>query len=218
MSLSLIWALVAGPFAVPTGHGIEPSDDVWVYSFASDQTTDRYLRAWGNDSGSVSEVAEGSLTFSYSCLRFDLPDGLDPEKLTAARLVLTHVGDPGFDEETSRQNPIEARALSATFKESDWDVSMAPKVHPLIGAQAVFGTGWSRPSQDETPFKVVVDLMQGPGDFKAALAVGMRSNRSLALALTTKMNPQGAGESNIYKFFSRHNEAGLRPVLELVAD
>jgi hypothetical protein len=218
VSLSLFWALLVCPLAGPTEHRIEPSDDVWVYTFASDQTADKYLRVWGDENGSVSPIIEGSLTFSYSCLRFELPAGLKPETVSAARLVLTHVGDAGFDEDTAKANPIEARALSATFKESDWDVSMAQKVHPLIGEEALFGTGWSVPTQDERPFKVVVDLMKGPGDFRAALAQGMKSDRSLVLALATRMNPQGAGESNIYKFFSRHNEPELRPVLELTTD
>jgi hypothetical protein len=197
---------------------IEPSGDVWVYSFAGDQTSDPFLRLWGSDAGSVAPVVEGGLTFSYSCLKFDLPDGLDPNKVAAARLVLTHVAEAGFGEEDIKANPVEARALSAPFNEADWDVSMAPTVHPLIGDDALFGTGWSRPSDDEKPFKVIIDLLQGPGDFRLALAEGMKSNRALVLALTTKLRPESAGESMIYKFYSRHNDPGLRPILQIVTD
>lgn len=45
-----------------------PTDDVWVYSFAGDQTTDGFLRAWGNGVTSVGPNPPDS-AFSYSYLK-----------------------------------------------------------------------------------------------------------------------------------------------------
>ncbi len=195
---------------------IEPTDDVWVYQFAQDQTSDPYLRAWGADGRAVGEVGADHMGFSYSLLKFTVPKDL-PE-VGKATLRLVHTAEPGFDAETAKANPVEARPATSGFDEANWEAVMAKTCHPVADDGTVFGTGWAYPGDAEKPFAVEVDLLAGPNDFRKALAAAAESpNRTLVLALTTRLSPEGAGESSIYKFYSRHNDPDLRPRLTIVA-
>ncbi|MCW5937777.1 MAG: hypothetical protein KIT11_10790 [Fimbriimonadaceae bacterium] len=212
MSLLLAFLVVTSAEKTVT---LDPTDDIWVYQFAQDQTSDPYLRLWGAGDTAVSEITPGHLGFSYSGLKFSLPADADGT-LKSAKLVLTHSGDPGFEEEAAKANPIEARAMSASFEEENWDYSMAAKVHPVVEDSSVFGSGWAYAQSAETPFKIEIDLLKGPNDFRKLLDKAREdSGRAVVLALTTKLTPEQAGESSIYKVFSRSAEEDRRPKLVL---
>jgi hypothetical protein len=98
---------------------LTPTDDVWVYHFAQDQTSDPYLRCWGADGASVGPRG-GQLTFSYSLLKFDVPKELATADVTGAKLTVWHVAEAGFDETTAKASPLEARAVDGSFEEENW--------------------------------------------------------------------------------------------------
>ena len=188
---------------------LTPTDDVWVYHFAQDQTTDPYLRCWGADGASVGPRG-GQLTFSYSLLKFDVPKDLASADLTGAKLTVWHVADAGFDEATAKASPLEARAVDGAFEEENWTFEDFPKCFPVAGEKGLFGSGWTAPSVNDAPFAIEIDLMSGGGDFKTAVASG-----TVTIALTSSIDPSGAGENNIYKMYSRSAKEEVRPVLTL---
>lgn len=191
---------------------VEASDDVWVYSFAQDQAGDEFLRAWGAPEGAVSAPGEG-MAFSYSLLKFELPEGLAAPR--SAKLVVTHVADAKFTAEESKASPLECRLAPPGFEEETWEYGMHPQFLPEAGGKAVLGTGWGAPGGDK-PFAIEIDLMAGPKPFADALKDALaRPGRTLALALTTTLRPDEAGDGRLYKLYSRHNESALRPKLVL---
>jgi len=209
--LSVLCALVMS--VQDTDVTLEPSDDVWVYQFAEDQTSDEFLRAWGCDDGAVGKSFEGSLNFSFSCLKFKPPMPLPNTKLKSAKLVLTHVPDAGWAVDSIDKHPLEARSMTGTWDEQSWAYEKAAKVHPLPEANAVFGTGWAKPSGDK-PFKIEIDLMKGPGNFEKTFQDAINDPKAgLSIALTTTLLPDG--ENSVYKLYSKSNEADLRPKLVL---
>lgn len=206
--MSALMLLLA--MAAPQDVVLEPTDDVWVYQFAQDQTEDAYLRVWGGEEGAVGKSADG---FSYSCLKFALPPSLPGQKLKSAKLVLLHGAEPNWDPENAKKNPVEVRALSSEWEEENWQFDMGAKVRPQAGDGAVLGTGFSPPNGDQ-PFKVEVDLMGEKGGFLAVFEAAQgSSNRQLGLALTSKLQPDGEGST--YRFYSRNNDAEKRPKLVL---
>lgn len=193
---------------------LEPTDDVWVYQFAEDQTNDEFLRVWGSDGTAVGTSFEGHLSFSYSCLKFSLPKDLPGQTLATAKLVLTHTPEAGWTEKDSKANPVEARMLPTDWNESNWSYENAKKIHPTASASEIFGTGSAAPAPDDQPFVIEVNLMEKDGVFaKVFNEASNDPSRILAMALTSKL--EANGENSVYKFYSKSNEAKLRPKLVL---
>ncbi|MBS1723370.1 MAG: hypothetical protein JSS66_10500 [Armatimonadetes bacterium] len=207
--------LLLASFTQPREVTLEPTDDVWVYQFAEDQANDPFLRVWGDEQGAVGKSFEGHLTFSYSCLKFEIPAGTTGP-LTGAKLVLTHAPEPGWDSKDAEKNPLEARSLTTEWEEENWTYEQAAKIHPSADANTIYGSGWSpAPSTDQT-FKIEIDLLKGKGGFSASFEKAASSpSRLIGIALTSTLSPQEAGENGIYKLYSKSNEPALRPKLVL---
>lgn len=210
MTLALAALLVS-----PQEMSLEPTDDVWVYSFAQDQASDGFLRSWGAPEGAVSAGGEG-MGFSYSLLRFQIPEGAG--KVARAELVLTHAEDAKFSAEESKAAPLEARPAPAGFEEETWDYGMHPQFLPEARDGSVYGAGHGSPTGTGT-FAITIDLTKGPNSFaKAWESAAGKPGRTIALALTTRMRPDEAGDSRIYKVYSRNSEPKLRPRLVVAFD
>ncbi len=198
---------------------LNPIDDVWVYQFADDQTGDPFLRVWGNDGVAVGKSFEGHLNFSYSCLKFDLSSINSGAKLTSAKLVLVHAPEPGWSAEDSQKNPLEVRTLSNAWSEKAWAYEDAKKIHPSDGTDTILGTASEKPPTDDKTFVFEVDLMKNSELFQKVWAESMNSGtKGFAVALTSKLEPAQAGENTVYKFYSRSNEAELKPKLVITTE
>lgn len=201
-------------FSQPKEITIEPTDDVWVYQFAEDQSADEFLRVWSTDGQAVGEITEGHMSFSYSCLKFDVSK-FEGMKLMGAKLVMTHVGKANFAANDSKKYPLEVRSLKGDWNEKSWQYENSAKVHPDKDEKTIFGTGFGGPTPNEEPFKIEVDLMSGASTFAKAFDEGVKSaSHSLALSLTSKFSPQDQ-EGFVYKMYSRSNDVVKRPKLIL---
>lgn len=188
--------------STPGETTLEPTDDVWVYQFAEDQTTDPYLRVWSSDGQAVGDSFEGHLTFSYSGLKFDVSklEG----KVKSAKLILTHAEGASYTEADSKSNPIEVRTLPSDWNEASWQYEKATKIHPVKDPGSIFGVGFGNPAGGDKEFTITVDLMSGPANFATAVDEARKSStKTLAVSLTSKLSPEGQGEGFVYKFFSR---------------
>ncbi len=204
---------IALTFATAT---LTPTDDVWVYPHASDQLDSEFLRSWGGEGRAVLPGGEQTGAYSYSCLKFSIVSVAKGATLKKAVLRLTHDAAATWDEAQSKAAPLEARALTTKFDEKSWEFSMASTVAPSASENTIFGSGSGKPSADGKPFVIEIDLMKGPGKFDAVFAKALASNDPvLAFALTTKMDPQEAGEATMYKYYSRSAKEDWRPQLVL---
>lgn len=196
---------------------LEPTDDVWIYQFAEDQSSDEFLRTWGSDEGAVGSSFEGHLSFSYSCLKFSLPMSLPGSKLKSAKLVLMHTPDPGWSAENGEKHPVEVRSVTTNWDEKSWTNEMSVKVHPSADAATIYGTAWVKPPESSQAFKFEIELMKDKSGFSKAFDVAVADpNRTIGLALTSTLQPEG--ENSVYKFYSRSNAEELRPKLVLTFD
>lgn len=200
-------------FATLASFTLEPTDDVWVYPHASDASKDVYLRVWGTSERSVATDPTAIDEYGYSYLKFDtssLPKG---KELKEAVLVLTHVGNPGYEHKAATLGPIEVRALSGDFLERTWEHPMSAKVAPSAKDVDLFGRGTPDAAgfPSENDFKIRVPLKDGFGEYLGkAQAAGY-----LGLALTSKLDPQNGGMKAIYRLFSRNAAENQRPKLTL---
>lgn len=210
-ALALISALKA-----PTTVDLIPTDDIWVYPHASDPGKDAYLRVWGAEGRDVAKDINELQDYSYSYLKFDLSK-LPAGKITGATLTLTHIADAGYDVAYAKQNPLRVRPMPSDFDEKKWDYQNAETIKP--DEKVIFGSA----APDKIPgggkdFTITVDLLKGPGDFKAYVD-NARGGKALALALTATMDVEEHGQRCIYKFYSKDCEtASKRPVLRLTLD
>ena len=205
-AVGLLFALTT-----PAEITLVATDDVWVYQFAEDQTTDEYMRVWSSDGNAVGDSFTGQMSASYSCVKFDISK-VDTTKITGAKLVLTSVGSSTYTIEDSKKHPIEARSLTNDWNEANWAYEKAEKVHPSKDNKTIFGTGFGAPGANEEPFIIEIDLMKGPGKLAETLA---SDSKSISFALTTTLSPDGQGEGFVYKFFSRSNDDAKKPKLVL---
>ena len=206
--LSLLVLAVAG------SASLVPTDDIWVYPHASDQK-DAYLRVWGAEGGAVAPGADAMDSFSYSYLKFDLAKVPADAKIVGATLTLTHIADPGWTAALTKDSPIEVRAVVAGFSEKTWDYANASKWLPAADSKSVLGAFSPQPGEAGKTIQVTIDLLKGPGDFRAALAKA-KADGALGLALTSTMDPAVAGRSGVYKFYSKDEEKeSRRPTLSL---
>jgi hypothetical protein len=193
-----------------------PTDDVWVYPFAGDATKDTFLRVWGASGRSVADGQDSVDEFSYSLLQWDV-SSLPKGELKEAKLIVFHIAETELSPALSRGNPMEVRPLATGWTEKGWQHSMVSKFAPMAGEKAVFGSGFLGQIETGKPFKIEIDLLKGPGDFKAHLIEACRAeSKKVALGLTSKLNPAEMGRSAIYKLYSKDGPAETRPVLRVV--
>ena len=211
----MIAAIAALVISGPTSVTFVPTDDIWVYSHATD-TKDIYLRVWGAEGKEVAKDVNEVEDFGYSYLKFDLST-VPAGKITAATLTVTHIANPGYDLEYVKQNPLRARPVPSDFDEKTWDFSKVADIHPDGGPKAFFGGGYPDKIPGDKEFPITIDLLKGPNDFSAYVSSARNSkNHALALALTSSVDVEEQGQGCIYKFYSKDCEdPAKRPVLKL---
>jgi hypothetical protein len=208
--------LSAATLALAATITLNPSDDVWVYKFAADQTSDPYLRCWGSDGKSVADPGAGEAG-SWSVMKFDVSK-VNFTKLTGAELDLYFVPNPNIDEETGKKYPIEVRLITPKFEEENFELAKAEAIRPsndqtklLAKAPVVMY------ANTEGPAKITVKFTAE--SFSKALTEAKKSEtKELAFAITTALTPTEAGESLIYKFYSTNSAAATKPTLKLFLD
>lgn len=195
---------------------LEATDDVWVYPHASEQVEDPFLRTWGFEGAAVEEPDPG-MTVSWSLVKFDLGSVKVDGKLTRAVLVLTHAAKVGMTVKESADAPLEARSVEPGFTERLWDFKEAAKFSPKGAASEILGTGSIKSVEEGKPTKIEVDLMAGPASFAGVLSSRLAStDKKVAFALTSKVDPEGSDNARIYKYYSHAaDKAEYRPKLVL---
>jgi hypothetical protein len=204
--------MVASLLCLALSLELVPTDDVWVYSHASDQVADPFLRVWGSNGESITGTTDDTPA-SWSLLSFDLSKLSSGAKLKSAKLVLYQTAKPTFSYEDSVIAPVEVRPVKSGFKEKDWSIADAEDYRPESADNAVYGTAAVKPTGDDQPVRVEVDLMHGKRDFSLALSKAMQGDKRLGLALSSRIEI-GASRKT-YKFYSRAAEEKLRPRLVL---
>ncbi len=203
MVTALLLASVVGTYS------LAPTDDVWIYQHADDQTADPLLRVWGDGVSSVGDPGESQ--FSISLVRFDIGAVKEPTKdVKKATLVLWVDGETSMTEADSKASPLEVRLVDATFDEKKWSFEQYSKYMPVSGAESLIGKGSAKPGGDGKPFKLEVDLLAGKADFRKSV----EGKKALAFALSTKM-AAGGPDGPYYRIHSRSSEEKYRPVLVL---
>ena len=190
------------------------SDDIWIYPHASDQVSDAFLRCWGSNGFAVSDPESSDAATSWSCLKFDLSTIKTTGEIKSAKLVLYMVAGIELTKEDTKKWPLQARAVTTRFEEETFTFDLAKTVMPKGDKESVFGEASPEPNSDENPTKVEIDLMKGPAKFgkwyEECLAT---PNKLVGLAITSTLDPQEAGDGQIYKFHSRNGDKKLVPTL-----
>jgi hypothetical protein len=183
---------------------LRPTADLWVYPHAGDPAKDAYLRVWGHDGQAVAKQVGDAEELSYSLLRFD-PTSLPEGKPTKATLVLTTVADYAFSEEQAKNYPLQARPVEGGFEEKGWKYDMLERFNPTFDPKSIYGTGYPTPwPKAGEEGKIEIDLLKGPGDFKAALATAKKDGKPLGIALTSVLDVQSNPDvMSIYKMYSK---------------
>jgi len=210
-------ALLVATAGAPQEIRLRPTDDVWVYSYASDPAGDTFLRAWGMGGTSVPDDPSMVDGYSFGYLRFDVSKAPAGAKLASARLDLTSTANPGYALDDAKSSPLEVRALSGMFKEGGWNYEKAGAVHPMPGLAGLFGFTHpdAMPKKDQT-FVLSVDLLHGKGDFSTYLATAEAGkDKAVCLAICSALDPASQGRESIYKVYSREGPPGTEPVLRL---
>lgn len=155
--------------------------------------------------------------FSYSFLKWNLKSIPEGSKLVGATLIVIQVANPEMTSEAVKESPLQARPMPTGFTEKGWQHSMLSKLTPAAEPKAVFGAivpGEKKVLDANTVFEI--DLMKGPGNFKAYWeAAWMSESKDMALALTASLDPSSSGRGVIYKLFSKDGPKEHRPVLRL---
>ncbi len=198
---------------------IYPTDDVWIYNFAPDQTSDPFLRCWGYEGKSVADPEVGDGAGSWSVMKFDLsklPEG-NP---TSAELTLYFVPNPNIDEELGKKFPIEVRKVSSKFEEENFKLDDAINILPKGVKESLLASSPVVMYSNATgPTKITIKLMAEDGKFLSYLKEARASQtKELAFALTSGLTPSEAGESLIYKWYSTNSEQATKPTLSLKFD
>lgn len=193
--------------ALSTPITLEPAHDVWVYPHAADATKDAYLRVWGTSGKSAPADASEAEEFSLSYLKWNLTGVTSGKKLKSAKLVVVNIANPGFSLEQAKAAPLEARAVGIAFDEKDWTYEGVSKLLPKADKEAVFGVGAPDLLMKDKTVEITLDLLKGPGDFRAALEAAAKSpTKELALALTSPLDMSVLGRAGIYKLYSKDAE------------
>ncbi|CAN5377848.1 hypothetical protein BH11ARM2_BH11ARM2_02960 [soil metagenome] len=185
-----------------------PHDDVWVYPHASDPAGDAFLRVWGTQGDAVAPDPASAGDFSYGYLRFDLPAPAEGRKLAEARLELTQEKNPPYTLDLAKSAPLQARPLIGDFEEKTWSYGDSAKVYP---SPTIYGDGSPAAIEADKPLPIVIDLLKGPADFRAASGKG----GWVDIALTSPMDV-ASGNRTVYRIFSKEAETEIyRPRLVL---
>jgi hypothetical protein len=206
----MISALVA--FAIAQTMTLSPSDDIWIYPHAADGAGDTFLRVWGSGGKSVPSDAGEAEDFSMGYLKFSLagtPAGLE---LSTATLEVTSISNPGYTPDQTKYAPLEARSIPANFEEKGWDYSKLSATLPKVGIDSLFGS-----TGTATGNTISIDLLKGPGGFAKALDAAQKSSdKTIAIALTSSLDPSELGRSAVYKVYSKEaDDKASRPKLIL---
>lgn len=217
--LSLTLSLLPVFATAQSTYQSDPTDDIWVYPFAGDQTTDGFLRAWGNGASAVAPIHPAGSEWSYSYLQWDLSAIQNGAyRVLEATLVVTQqvnaTTQPGFSQATGNANALEARPLTGSFEEANWDFSGSATLTP---GSSRFGTGdlssyITSGTPNVTGFAIPIDLLAGPGNFTAFFNAAVNGGDTLAFALTSTLNPAGPGGAT-YRLYSKDNLLGFGPQL-----
>ncbi|MCW5942456.1 MAG: hypothetical protein KIS66_09510 [Fimbriimonadaceae bacterium] len=201
----------------PKTVSLVPTDDFWIYSFASD-TKEPYLRAWGNGGKSVALPGDELEAFSYSYLRFDLAALPKNARIAKATLTLFQASGFGYGAKDAETTPLEVRFVDAKLDEKTWDYGKFAQLKPKAGPEGLLGVGkMDAFSANDKPVAIRIDLLAGKGGFAKILGDKLASGDSvLAVVLTSAFDPSANGRDFIYKVFSKDApEAALRPTLVL---
>jgi hypothetical protein len=134
------------------------------------------------------------------------------KKLTAAKLVVTHIANPSFTVEGAAKTPLEVRSVDGEFKEKGWTYESLFKLKLDGKDTSLFGAAAPKFTAPDAEFKIEIDLMTGKGNFAQYLS--KRVGGPLSLVLTTKLSMDENRQT--YKIFSKDAEReAARPVLEL---
>ncbi len=214
----MIASLVALLALAPQTVSIVPKETVWVYGNASTPADGTFLRAWGTDGKSCPGPGEDVGEFSFSYLKWDLSSLPADAKLVSAKLVANNIPDPGFNLESSKKAPLEARAIEGEFEAKTWTFDLASKVRPVSGKPGIYGTGSPAEIKAGAPVEISIDLLKGSSDFKKALQVAVGStHHTLAIAITSALDPSVEGRTCVYKVYGQNeSKETLRPKLVLV--
>jgi len=193
---------------------IEPSDDIWVYPHASDQVNDPYLRVWGADGKSLAGDAMEANSFSYSYLRFAIPKSAQGKRIISAKLVMSHVAQPAWDERFGTTYPLEVRAVGAFPSEGKWRYdSDLPNFMPKAGDEGLFVKQGIKTGSGKDGTKIEIEFGKG------ALRLNeLAKSGNIDFALASTLNPAEIGDRIVYKFYSRSAEAANRPKLVLTIE
>lgn len=194
---------------------LSPVDDVWVYSFAPDQSTDEFLRCWGAG-GEELDASGGNVMGSWSNLKFDVSSIPSDKKLTAATLTLWDSGDNFLSPEQTKKFPLYVRKGTVKFEEENFRYTMAETLAPSLKPDSLFGTASPENPGSGKPFSFTVDLLKGEGKFGDYLTSQLKtSSKLIGLTLTSKIDPESSTDGVFYKFYSKSGPKDMRPVLEL---
>ena len=205
----------------PDPISLPATESVWVYTHAGDPAGDEFLRVWGVGGMATPEGKGAGEDWSYAYLKWDV-SSLPAGAPKAAVLTVYNVNPAGFgDAASAGSTPLEARALAGVFAGKEWEYSQSIKIHPDL-AKTVFGSAAPKAWGDsKEPIAITIDLMKGPGDFKAYLAAAKAGDsHALNLALTSAIAPSteegGGGKGGVYKVYSAATKtAKLKPMLTL---
>ncbi|MBV6459144.1 MAG: hypothetical protein HONBIEJF_02287 [Fimbriimonadaceae bacterium] len=193
---------------------IEATDDIWVYPHASDQVNDPFLRVWGADGKSLAADAMEANSFSYSYLRFAIPKSALGKKILSAKLVLSHVNQPAWDERYGTTYPLEVRSIGAFPSEGKWRYDGdLPNFMPKPGEEGLLVKQGIKTGSGKDGTKIEIDFGKGALRLNEAAKSG-----NIDLALASTMNPAEIGDRIVYKFYSRSAEAANRPKLVLTVE
>lgn len=193
---------------------IEATDDIWVYPHASDQVNDPYLRVWGTDGKSLAADAMEANAFSYSYLRFPVPKTAQGKKIVSAKLVLSVVAQPAWDEKFGTTYPLEVRSVGAFPAEGKWRYdSDLPNFMPKPGDEGLFVKQGVKTGGGKDGVKVEIDFSKGAIRLNELAKAG-----NIDLALASTLDPAEIGDRIVYKFYSRAAEAANRPKLVLTIE
>ncbi len=207
VSTLLFAALLNRPVLAET---IEASEDVWVYSHASDPGGDSALRIFGNGGRAVAASAGDLESFSYGYLKFDVSSLPKDKKIASAEMILTPSGKPAVDP-AAKDWPLEVRPLVGKFAEKTWAFEMAGDISP--SPKSLYGSGVIKTTTADDTFEIRINLLGEKSAFAEDFA---KLTDTLFVALTSKYDASEQGMKGMYKVFSRDNkERAVRPRLEI---
>lgn len=196
---------------------LTPTDDIWVYAHAEDPQKDPFLRAWGSNGKSVGIPGDDPNAFSYSLLKWDLSGFPANSKLAEAQILFTAAPEAGYTAKDAAAAPLEVRLVKGGFAESDWDYADAVKYTPG-GDETIVGLT-SPTIVTDTEFKIVIDLMKGPAEFRKVFEEAMKKGKTLSLAITSHIDPTSLGMKGVYKVYSKDaTDPAVRPSLRIVLE